>query len=78
MKIHQDGVAINLKKKYVDISNSSKNRKLFSIYFQADHGDEPMENPQEVIEECLSKFCTPDYIMEPGIFTQLKRYLAIQ
>lgn len=33
-----------------------------------------MENPQEVISECLSKFCTPDYIMEPGIFTQLKRY----
>lgn len=38
-----------------------------------DHNDEPMENPQEVITECLSKFCTPDYIMEPGIFTQLKR-----
>lgn len=35
-----------------------------------------MENPQEVITECLSKFCTPDYIMEPGIFTQLKRLVA--
>lgn len=35
-----------------------------------------MENPQEVITECLSKFCTPDYIMEPGIFTQLKRLAA--
>lgn len=33
-----------------------------------------MENPQEVITECLSKFSTSDYIMEPGIFTQLKRY----
>lgn len=42
-----------------------------------EHNDEPMENPQEVIEECLSKFCTPDYIMEPGIFTQLKRYVLI-
>ena len=33
-----------------------------------------MENPQEVLRECLEKFSTPDYIMEPGIFTQLKRY----
>lgn len=33
-----------------------------------------MENPQEVLQECLEKFSTPDYIMEPGIFTQLKRY----
>lgn len=33
-----------------------------------------MENPQEVLSECLLKFATPDYIMEPGIFTQLKRY----
>ncbi|XP_055298224.1 negative elongation factor D [Sitodiplosis mosellana] len=41
---------------------------------EMEHTDEPMENPQEVIDECLSKFCTPDYIMEPGIFTQLKRY----
>lgn len=37
-------------------------------------GDEPMENPQEVITECLSKFSTSDYIMEPGIFSQLKKY----
>lgn len=46
-----------------------------SVYneFQMEHTDEAMENPQEVISECLSKFCTPDYIMEPGIFTQLKR-----
>lgn len=28
---------------------------------------------QEVLKECLDKFSTPDYIMEPGIFTQLKR-----
>ncbi|KAK6627541.1 beta ketoadipyl CoA thiolase, th1 [Polyplax serrata] len=37
-------------------------------------GEETMENPQEVLTECLDKFSTPDYIMEPGIFTQLKRY----
>lgn len=36
--------------------------------------DEPFENPQEVLDECLEKFSTSDYIMEPGIFTQLKRY----
>lgn len=40
---------------------------------QNEQTDELMENPQEVIAECLSKFCTSDYIMEPGIFTQLKR-----
>ncbi|XKL60091.1 hypothetical protein PGB90_001107 [Kerria lacca] len=32
------------------------------------------ENPQQVLSECLEKFSTPDYIMEPGIFLQLKRY----
>ena len=36
-----------------------------------------MENPQEVLRECLDKFSTPDYIMEPGIFTQLKRFVQI-
>lgn len=41
---------------------------------QSDAGEEAMENPQEVLRECLEKFSTPDYIMEPGIFTQLKRY----
>ncbi|CAG2067882.1 unnamed protein product, partial [Timema podura] len=39
-----------------------------------DGGEESVENPQEVLCECLEKFSTPDYIMEPGIFTQLKRY----
>lgn len=29
---------------------------------------------QEVLRECLEKFSTNDYIMEPGIFTQLKKY----
>jgi negative elongation factor C/D len=33
-----------------------------------------MESPQEILRECLEKFSTPDYIMEPGIFTQLKRF----
>ncbi|XP_071439767.1 negative elongation factor D [Hetaerina americana] len=40
----------------------------------SDGGDESNENPQEVLKECLHKFSTPDYIMEPGIFAQLKRY----
>lgn len=39
-----------------------------------EHTDEGMENPQQVISECLTKFCTSDYIMEPGIFSQLKRW----
>ncbi|XP_069686979.1 negative elongation factor D isoform X2 [Periplaneta americana] len=41
---------------------------------ESEGGEEPVENPQEVLRECLEKFSTPDYIMEPGIFTQLKRY----
>lgn len=41
---------------------------------QNDTPDEPMENPQEVLKECLEKFSTADYIMEPGIFTQLQRW----
>jgi negative elongation factor C/D len=28
----------------------------------------------EVLRECLEKFAMNDYIMEPGIFTQLKKY----
>lgn len=27
-----------------------------------------------MLKECAAKFATPDYIMEPGIFSQLKRY----
>ncbi|XP_014233626.1 negative elongation factor D [Trichogramma pretiosum] len=38
--------------------------------------DEATENPQAVLDECLERFKTPDYIMEPGIFTQLKRYFT--
>ncbi|PNF14869.1 Negative elongation factor D [Cryptotermes secundus] len=41
---------------------------------ESEGGEEPMESPQEILKECLEKFSTPDYIMEPGIFTQLKRY----
>lgn len=33
--------------------------------------------PQEVLTECLDKFSTSDYIMEPGIFTQLKRWIGV-
>ncbi|XP_065572172.1 negative elongation factor D-like [Artemia franciscana] len=32
------------------------------------------ENSEEVREECLKSFRSPDYIMEPGIFNELKRY----
>lgn len=40
-------------------------------------GEDGMDNPQEVLNQCLEKFNTSDYIMEPGIFTQLKRYVII-
>lgn len=35
---------------------------------------ETNDENQEVVMECLEKFSTNDYIMEPGIFSQLKRY----
>ncbi|XP_021954915.1 negative elongation factor D isoform X2 [Folsomia candida] len=35
---------------------------------------EMLENPEAVLTECLEKFSSPDYIHEPGIFNQLKRY----
>lgn len=56
------------------------NAKLFTTRFifvidpQDDGVEEVIENPAEVLQECLEKFTTSDYIMEPGIFTQLKRY----
>ncbi|XP_018574865.1 negative elongation factor D isoform X2 [Anoplophora glabripennis] len=37
-------------------------------------GGEDAENPEQVLAECAEKFSTSDYIMEPGIFSQLKRY----
>ncbi|XP_049544994.1 negative elongation factor D [Anopheles darlingi] len=36
--------------------------------------EEQLDNPQEVLRECLTTFATPDYIMEPTIFGLLKRY----
>lgn len=66
---------VNIAHKFINQSNTNVCYFLARIFFsqQNEQTDEPMENPQEVITECLSKFCTPDYIMEPGIFTQLKR-----
>lgn len=40
---------------------------------QSEGGEEIVENPAEVLKECAVKFSTSDYIMEPGIFSQLKR-----
>lgn len=39
-----------------------------------DDGMEEPENPELVLAECREKFATSDYIMEPGIFSQLKLY----
>ncbi|EZA55519.1 Negative elongation factor D [Ooceraea biroi] len=30
-------------------------------------GEDAFENPQEILKDCMDKFKTPDYIMEPGI-----------
>lgn len=37
-------------------------------------GLEETESPEQILADCAVKFATPDYIMEPGIFSQLKRY----
>lgn len=41
---------------------------------QSEGGEDNVENPEQVLAECAEKFATPDYIMEPGIFSQLKRF----
>jgi len=33
-----------------------------------------VEDTQEILDTCLKKFASPDFIMEPEIFTQLKSY----
>lgn len=35
---------------------------------------EEEKDAQETLNECISKFGTPDFIMEPEIFSQLKKY----
>ena len=32
------------------------------------------ENPQDILDGCLERFASADFIMEPEIFTQLKTY----
>ncbi len=46
---------------------------LYNNSFQSAEDAEMLENPEAVLKECLQKFETADYIMEPGIFNQLKR-----
>uniref|UniRef100_A0A182IAW1 Uncharacterized protein n=1 Tax=Anopheles arabiensis TaxID=7173 RepID=A0A182IAW1_ANOAR len=41
---------------------------------EAENHEEPSENPKAVVSDCLQLFSSVDYIMEPGIFAQLKRY----
>ena len=36
--------------------------------------DAEPENPQEILNDCLTKFASSDFIMEPEIFSQLKKY----
>lgn len=32
------------------------------------------ENPQDILDGCLERFASADFIMEPEIFAQLKTY----
>lgn len=45
---------------------------------QEDYGEDPLTNPHETLNECLEKFKTPDYIMEPGITAHLRRFFFKQ
>jgi len=47
---------------------------LLPTLVKADDNDDILENPEETLTQCLEKFSSADYIMEPGIFSQLKRY----
>jgi len=38
---------------------------------------EEERDAQETLNECLSKFGTADFIMEPEIFSQLKKYFQV-
>uniref|UniRef100_A0A182J212 Negative elongation factor D n=1 Tax=Anopheles atroparvus TaxID=41427 RepID=A0A182J212_ANOAO len=60
-----------MEEEYEDEAWVGRNNQLEE---EADGPEEPLDNPQEVLDECVSRFATSDYIMEPGIFTQLKRY----
>ena len=35
------------------------------------------EDPEQVIQECMLLFASPDYIMEPGITNTLQRYFSV-
>lgn len=75
----RDLIIITLKYVYVVIYKTNNliiinDFGLITYSFQEDAGEDVIENPEEVLQECLEKFKTPDYIMEPGIFGQLKRY----
>lgn len=75
----RDLIIITLKYVYVVINKTNNlviinDFGLITYSFQEDAGEDVIENPEEVLQECLEKFKTPDYIMEPGIFGQLKRY----
>ena len=41
---------------------------------EEDEEDLGEEVPQETLKQCLDKFGSPDFIMEPEIFSQLKKY----
>lgn len=56
----------------LNVYRREKLRNNFYL-FQFDGIDDNNENPEQVLLECAEKFATPDYIMEPGIFSQLKR-----
>lgn len=44
-----------------------------NVVCQSPEQDDDQENEQAVQQECLDMFSGSDYIMEPGVFNQLKR-----
>jgi len=50
---------------------------IYAIVWQSPDQDDDQENEQAVQSECLEMFSGTDYIMEPGVFNQLKRYVSV-
>lgn len=49
---------------------------MWDEYPESPEPDDEQENEQAVQNECLDMFSGTDYIMEPGVFNQLKRYFS--
>ena len=55
-------------------SSGRENASEHEMEDEEERDNDEEENPEEIRENCLTRFATSDFIMEPEIFTQLKTY----